>query len=451
MIYDLDKISLSLFGFKLDDSQKDALETIIHFLSNKDKDDIIRVVSGKAGTGKTAISAILINILKQNQINSYVVTPTNKSKNVLGHYLGDPKKVMTIHSFLNLRPDLNVLKFNAKDMQFRFDFNIFQPLPFSVYIIDEGSMINNELYDQLILQARKFRSKIVIFCDIKQLAPVKQSDTSKILATKCIELKSIHRQKDENTIHKVLDFLRERPIYKFKTIGDNLIVYHNFKELLKEKASIFKLAADLRDSSIIKVITYTNKRIEALNNYIRKIIYDNNEEYHYGEILTGYDTCTCKGGCTIQNSSDYIVYGATPTKWRNFKAWNLELFNMETSQTKNALILSKDNPEWLFDALAMEIEDLRLKAIKSKRWTNFYKLMDQFLTPIDLVFEDRIIKRKSLDYGYCISAHRSQGSNYSGVIVDIENMITCPDKETLRQLEYVALSRTRCDVYIYQK
>ena len=42
----------------------------------------------------------------------------------------------------------------------------------------------------------------------------------------------------------------------------------------------------------------------------------------------------------------------------------------------------------------MEIEDLRLKAIKSKRWTNFYKLMDQFLTPVDLVFEDRIIKRK---------------------------------------------------------
>ena len=33
------------------------------------------------------------------------------------------------------------------------------------------------------------------------------------------------------------------------------------------------------------------------------------------------------------------------------------------SNSLNALILSKDNPEWLFDALAMEIEDLRLKAI----------------------------------------------------------------------------------------
>lgn len=314
MIYDLDKTSLNLFGFKLDDSQKDALETIIHFLSIRDKEDIVRVVSSPAGCGKTVCAAVLINILNQNRINSYVVTPTNKSKNVLGQYLGDQEKVMTIHSFLNLRPDLNVLKFNAKDMQFKFDFNIFEPEPFSIFIIDEGSMINNELYDQLIKRAKKFRSKIIIFCDIKQLAPVKQKDTSRILSTKTIELKHIHRQKGENSIHKVLEYLRKKPIYKFKSLGENLIVYDNFAKLLKEKAPIFKLAADLRDSSIIKVVTYTNKRIDFLNDYIRKIIYDDNDEYHYGEILTGYDTCTCDGYCDIQNSSDYIVYNCAPTK-----------------------------------------------------------------------------------------------------------------------------------------
>ena len=451
MIYDLDKISKTLFDFKLDDSQKEALESIIQFLSNKDKDDIVRVVKSPAGSGKTTVAAVLINILEKNQINSYVVTPTNKSKNVLGHYLGDQEKVMTIHSFLNLRPDLNVLKFNAKDMLFKFSFNIFQPMPFSVFIIDEGSMINNELYNELIRRAQKFRSKIIIFCDIKQLAPVKQQDLSNILSANSIELKYIHRQKDLNSIHKVLEYLRKKPIYKFKSLGENLIVYNNFATLLYEKAPIFKLAADLRDSSVIKVITYTNKRIEKLNNCIRKIIYNDDKEYHYGEILTGYDTCTYNKICDIQNSSDYIVYNAESTMWRNFKAWKLELFNMETASTRVGLILSKNNPDWLFRALAMEIEDLRLKAIKTKMWGPFFKLTEQFLTPIDLVYEDRIIKRKSLDYGYCISAHRSQGSNYTGVIVDIENMITCHDKETLRQLEYVALSRTRCDAYIYQK
>lgn len=108
----------------------------------------------------------------------------------------------------------------------------------------------------------------------------------------------------------------------------------------------------------------------------------------------------------------------------------------------------------MFDALAIELETLRVEAVNSKnnkKWRQYFTLSQSFFTPVDLVFEDRVIKRKSLDYGYCISAHRSQGSNYSAIIVDMENLLTCKDSETLRQLEYVALSRTRSDVYIYQK
>ena len=454
MVFDLDKTSTDLFGFKLDDSQKLALETIIQFISKKDKNDIVRVVKSSAGTGKSTIAACLINILKQNRYNSYVITPTNKSKNVLGQYLGDSDKVMTIHSFLNLRPNLDILEFDAKDMQFTLNFNVFCAEPFSVFIIDEGSMINNELFNVLINKANKLRSKIIIFCDPKQLAPVKQKGISKVLNSESITLSTIHRQDEDNTIAETLSILREKPIYKFKTTGSNLIVYNDIKTLLLEKAPIFKLSADLMDPSVIKIITYTNKRIEALNDVVRKIIYRDNIEYHYGEILTGYDTCDCKGYCSIQNSADYIVYENSLTTWRGFKAWVLELYHMDKHKKELALVLSKDNPKWLFDSLAAELEDLRVTAVKSKNrklWKPYFELTDQFFTPIDLVYQDRVIKRKSLDYGYCISAHRSQGSNYSGIIVDMENLKTCPDKEMLRQLEYVALSRTRNDVYIYQK
>lgn len=454
MIYDLDKTSKELFNFQLDDSQKQALETIIQFVSKKDKDDLVRVVSGEGGSGKSCVAACLIKVLEQNNYMTYVVTPTNKSKNVLGQFLNDPEKVMTIHSFLNLKPDLNILNFDAKHLQFSFGFNDFQPVPFSVYLVDEGSMINNELYDVLKEKAKKNRNKIIIFCDSKQLSPVKQDDISKILNSETITLRTIHRQDDDNDLHDILKTLRSKPIYKFKKPSNNLIIYDNFKELLLEKSPIFKLAADLKDPNVIKIITYTNKRIEALNTIVRKIIYNNNLEYNYGEILTAYDTCKCDGYCDISNSSDYIVYKCHPTKWRNFNAWCLELFDIETNKNKLALVLSKDNPQWMFDGLAVEIENLRLKAIEyksSKIWRQYFKLNEAFFTPVDLIYQDRIIKRKSLDYGYSISAHRSQGSTYSAVIVDLENLLTCKNSETLRQLEYVALSRTTSDVYLYQK
>lgn len=314
MIFDLDKTSTDLFGFKLDDSQKLALETIVQFISKKDKNDIVRVVKSCAGTGKSTIAACLINILGHNHYESYVITPTNKSKNVLGQYLNDVNKVMTIHSFLNLRPNLNILEFDAKDMQFTIQFNIFQPEPFSVFIIDEGSMINNELFDVLIKKAKKFRSKIVIFCDPKQLSPVKQKGVSKLLNSESLTLSTIHRQESDNTIMDTLEILRENPIYKFKSQGENLIVYNDIKTLLIEKAPIFKLSADLMDPSIIKIVTYTNNRIGALNDVVRKLIYKDNIEYHYGEILTGYDTCSCIGYSDIQNSADYIVYSNAKTK-----------------------------------------------------------------------------------------------------------------------------------------
>ena len=45
-----------------------------------------------------------------------------------------------------------------------------------------------------------------------------------------------------------------------------------------------------------------------------------------------------------------------------------------------------------------------------------------------------------------MSVHKSQGSNLNTVLVDMDNILTCHNYELLRQLQYVALSRTRKDI-----
>lgn len=45
---------------------------------------------------------------------------------------------------------------------------------------------------------------------------------------------------------------------------------------------------------------------------------------------------------------------------------------------------------------------------------------------------------------------RMQGSSYNNVLVDIRNINSCKDESVTRQLQYVALSRTRKDALIYQ-
>ena len=117
-------------------------------------------------------------------------------------------------------------------------------------------------------------------------------------------------------------------------------------------------------------------------------------------------------------------------------------------------ILSRNNSEENLLILSSHLENLRLQAIKnksSKLWKDFYKIYNSFLVPFDLYYQDRIIKRKSLDYGYCISVHKSQGSTYSIVMIDMENILRYNTNEELRQLQYVACSRTKGDLIIYKK
>lgn len=44
-----------------------------------------------------------------------------------------------------------------------------------------------------------------------------------------------------------------------------------------------------------------------------------------------------------------------------------------------------------------------------------------------------------------------QGSSYDNIFIDATNLNLCSNEELKQQLQYVALSRTRKDAFIYQK
>ena len=136
------------------------------------------------------------------------------------------------------------------------------------------------------------------------------------------------------------------------------------------------------------------------------------------------------------------------------EGWWVDVYDFDQEQYKTLFILSADNDPSSFAKLGEEIETIRQYAInaqgyrRKQAWTDYYKLMGKFLTPIDIVWDNRVIRCKSIDYGYAISAHKSQGSSFDDVAVDINNILTCKDMVEVRQLEYVAISRTRRNAYL---
>ena len=64
---------------------------------------------------------------------------------------------------------------------------------------------------------------------------------------------------------------------------------------------IFEDAIVVHDPGLVRILSYTNERIQSLNKLVRKALNFENE-YEVGELLTGYDTIFDLG---IENSSDY--------------------------------------------------------------------------------------------------------------------------------------------------
>ena len=229
-------------------------------------------------------------------------------------------------------------------------------------------MINDQLYSTLLDKAEQFKFKIIFSGDEKQLAPVKQSYISRTFSdNKVITLEKVYRQK-ESILYKVLDYLRTKPLYKFKSIEDengSILVYNNIQKMLKTHGALFRVSQNFKDSSMVKLITYTNNRISALNQYIRNLIFQDNNEYHYGEILTGYDNCINNNN-SIFNSEDYMVESCVEGVVLDCKGWYLTLVDLNQNRLK-VRILSRDNDSSDFDRIARTSEGLRIKALKSKR------------------------------------------------------------------------------------
>lgn len=452
MYYDLSKLEKT-YEVKLDETQKGVLSDLANFIES---DEWEVCLSAKAGTGKSLILSMLYDIIKDNGYSCTFVTPTNKAKLALTSKGDSNRTSLTIHSLLCLRPNIEVMEFDASQLSFDFKYRTSKP-HFDALLVDECSMINDDLYNVVLKEFRD--SKIVWVGDPSQIAPIKQDHRSKTFEVRTLALTKIYRQ-PESKLCSILEQLRKAPLYHFDNTRDdfcNVIVCNNILNMINKYSYLFKVSKDFRDYNLVKLVTYTNNRIGALNGVIRNCLYTDHEEYHIGEVLTGYDTCDYSNVSHIDNSSDYIVTDIYPLviscECLRLKAYKLRLKKEDESEFI-ITILSRNNPQYLLDNLAYRLEIKRQKAVKSKKpidWAGFYKSYNSFLTPVNLSVDNRVIKRKSLDYGYCISVHKSQGSTYSIVLVDMENIWRCPNKEELRQMQYVACSRTASDLIIYQR
>lgn len=302
--------------------------------------------------------------------------------------------------------------------------------------------------------------------DRSQLAPINEKESKVFNNKHKITLSKIHRQAENNPILPILNELRNHHKLKFYDIPEYLYTYTNAEEFIIKSIPYFYHALKNSNTNDVKILSYTNARVKAFNDCIRRVLFKEKAENPYNklEILTGYENFEYNNH-TYYNSMDYIIisvekYSKYIPKFMALPGYKLELYDPYADSTNEIFILDNNiNPDHL-TLLATLIEETRFKALDAKRknqriiankkWKEYFEILNSFAISFNLVYDNRVIKNKTFDYGYAMTVFKAQGSSIENVFIDIKDINKCKDDNTKRQMQYVGLSRTKNKIFLLQ-
>lgn len=434
-----------LQGIELTWQQRQAIAEMMKWLNSSEQ---FYLLKGYAGTGKTTVLQALIKLLKQNRDNRKIVTValTNKAVKVLQKMMlrwGINIECMTICQLLGLRPKINP---KTGKQEFKIDPTVDNSIgAFDLIICDECSMVNAELFELLTgaIESDLFRKQQILFVgDDAQLPPINEigSEAFKIESQSILtdvvrygsSIGAMATEVREN-LEKRGDFYYQDDHSDDRTKGIWDCELSRW-QLFIERAFTSRTYQD--DPDACRVLAYTNKRAAFLNDIVRKAIYGEIaaiEPYIRGERLIADEPCFNGKTILLQNSSECELISAqksqTETRFSPKGHWQIWRLHVLTDEGKyRTLTVLHDDDRKEFEA------ELK-KLAKAKKWHQFWDLKQSV---------------HDVGYAYALTVHKSQGSTFKDVFIDIENIATNRKPAERNRLQYTALTRASHRAFIYQ-
>lgn len=347
-------------------------------------------VTGQAGTGKTTIMKTVYHAFTDAGHNVVLAAPTGKAAKRIQEATGIP--AMTIHRLLEFShpgdPDEKTGKPIGISMPKR---GPYHPLPYTVILVDEYSMVTTNLNRQLI-DAMRTGSMLRAFGDANQLPPIEDfvvssaplpedSPFKKFLKRfPAVKLKNIYRQGEGSDVvfnaHRILNKMCPQERGDFKLILGT-----------DQQPSLLRLVEDEPEefrSLAYQVITPTHRGwigTRDLNNKMQQIIQGHNMSRAHVIPRDKWDKTELslvEGDKILWTKNDYV----------------LEIFNGETGH-----VVAFEDGQVVIDFGDRTISVPPI--IKYEKPDGTHAAYDP---------------RKCIRLAYAITTHASQGSEYDSVV-----------------------------------
>lgn len=458
-------------GITYNKEQQSAIVNAVSFLKTNTDPTQYYVIEGKAGTGKTTIAKEILKEFEDEQI--YVAAVSHKAKGVIKSSFVDDTRGKKFFSIAGL---LGMKGINDNDTQTtKFQVGLKVPLldnPPALLVIDEASMITEDVLKKIIdINSSLSRPFQMLFLgDIGQIQPIRdeQSEfyrTNKDLLNKKSDIfNSKHksklitrvRQGEANPILPYADYFwensqKENPelnptqhIVRNNQITDkgSLLFSNSEGEVLNSVIKAVKNAVEKGLTNHVKIVTYHVNEKTELNQKIHEALFGKDSDYSKGDMLilnSPYDLPDVNA--TMENSSEIQIKSIQDEDTDEFGVHTLYLETNGTAYTRTGneqkdcvIQVVSRNDIGLYNQKLQELASYAKRqtnrALKKQAWSDFWEYKGRYA---------------DVDFGYAITAHKSQGSTYDIVVVDEKDIMgtTATSNQEKSELIYTALTRPR--------
>lgn len=380
---------------ELTKKQEQGLKIAVERYRNREK---YTVIAGYAGSGKSTLVRFIIDALNIPEDEICYATFTGKAAQVL--LKKGNKNVSTLHKLLYKsipKKSGGFLRIPVEDV------------PYSIVVVDEVSMVPKELMTLL----SKYNVHIICLGDPFQLPPIDKETDNHILDSPHIFLDEIMRQAQESEIIRLtMDIRENKPI--FPQHGNEVVVVN--KALLT--TGMFEWAD--------QIICGTNNMRISINNQMRDLLGRQGAPKDGDKII-----CLRNYWDVFADNEDPLVNGTIGYLENSFESFVCIPMRFKQSCDIDVItgnFISDSNAK--FSGIDMD-KKMILTGEKSIDWKTAYEINKNPLT--------RGLIPLEFTYGYAITCHKSQGSEWDKVLV-VEESFPFNKEEHARWL-YTACTR----------
>lgn len=431
-------------GFDLTDGQAIALSKILDFLQTPTQTPFL--LQGYAGTGKTFLTQLVLDYCEKHNLKVILAAPTNKAAKVLSQQSNE--EAITIARLLGIRPKIN--KETGKEVYLR-DPEAKTPNleNYHLVILDEASMIGEELFKLIAQEFSLFGPKFLFLGDCAQLPPVGETESPLFTQVEA-QVKLIQVVRYSGAILNYATALRTEtgiaPVQKY--VDHQTVKALDERQFAQTLLSTFQSELFAKHSDTCRVLAWTNQCVAQWNQRIRTARFGNQvPRFVPGERLIAAGTCTRRSqqkqsanGNRHQETvilpasgeidvieahpkQGFIEYG--PMRGDIFKYWEINGIDEEQNQ-KLFQVLAKSEQQ-RYQAM---LKDLA----KRRNWECYWGLKRAF---------------HPLQSAYALTVHRAQGSTFEQVFLDLPNLLRNRQPHERKQLLYTAATRASKQLVVW--